>query len=202
MDHCRYTQGLHSLIRLHAPSLEPTLDFKDKLGYGKYHYQYKSGRQGDWVKIGISINQNKSKGNNKSSSISLHFCGRVNGAKYVLDGYTKQRLASKKTAIKSKKGGGGGGIISIGKSCLRFQSVQDLDETTLIELIQATETADMLTWKTLKVLLIIILGLRSALKKKKTKKKKREFHFYIVFITIPCTFDSFVLDMSAICSII
>jgi Domain of unknown function (DU1801) len=131
-------QELHNLIRQHAPSLEPTTEFKDKLGYGKYHYQYKSGRQGDWVKIGLALYE-------KSNSISLHFCGLGKDGKYVLEGFTKPRLANKTGTTKSKGGGGGGGIISLGKSCLRFHSVQDLDETALIELIKATETADVMT---------------------------------------------------------
>jgi len=47
---------LHELVREAAPGLEPTMEF-GMLGYGKYHYKYKSGREGDWMKIGIANNK-------------------------------------------------------------------------------------------------------------------------------------------------
>jgi hypothetical protein len=77
--------------------------------------------------------------------LSVYFvlASTVNGNKNVLEGFTKPRLLSTSNTAGSRKGKQG--IISIGKSCLRFHSVQNLDETALIELIQATETADIMT---------------------------------------------------------
>jgi len=49
-------QALHDIVRAEAPELEPTMEF-GMLGYGTFHYTYKSGREGDWMKIGIANNK-------------------------------------------------------------------------------------------------------------------------------------------------
>ena len=110
-------QELHEMITRLAPELQPTLEFKYTLGYGKYHYKYKSGREGDWHKIGISCGK----------TISIHCCGLVDG-KYVLEKFAKRI-----------------GKAKCGKSCVRFNKLEDLDRATLEELIQATASADIMT---------------------------------------------------------
>jgi hypothetical protein len=50
-------RALHELIRRAAPQLEPTMEF-GILGYGKYHYKYGSGREGDWMLVGVASNKN------------------------------------------------------------------------------------------------------------------------------------------------
>ena len=105
-------QKLHDLVRDVAPELEPTMDFK-MLAYGKFHYKYASGREGDWMKIGIA---------NNKRYISLYCCS-ADERGYVAERY-KERLPK----------------ASIGKSCVRFKRVSDLDEETLRELLR--ETAD------------------------------------------------------------
>ena len=57
-------QGLHDLVREVAPELEPTMEF-GMLGYGKFPYKYASGREGEWMKIGIA---------NNKQYISLYCC--------------------------------------------------------------------------------------------------------------------------------
>ncbi|MFQ5527421.1 MAG: DUF1801 domain-containing protein [Thermoanaerobaculia bacterium] len=108
---------LHELIVEIAPDLEPTMEF-GMMGYGKYHYKYKSGREGDWMKIGIA---------NNKSYISLYCVGIVDGA-YVAEGF-KKRLPK----------------ADIGKSCVRFKRLSDLDADALEDLIRATAAADLLT---------------------------------------------------------
>lgn len=108
---------LHELVRKAAPDLEPTMEF-GMMGYGKYHYKYKSGREGDWIKMAIA---------NNKSYISLYCVGIVDGA-YVAEGF-KKRLTK----------------ASIGKSCVRFKRLSDLDEIALEELVRATAAADLLT---------------------------------------------------------
>jgi uncharacterized protein YdhG (YjbR/CyaY superfamily) len=105
-------QRLHDLVREVAPELEPTMEFK-MLGYGKFHYKYASGREGDWMKIGIA---------NNKQYISVYCCA-ADDEGYVAERY-KERLPK----------------ASIGKSCVRFKRVSDLDEDVLRELIR--ESAD------------------------------------------------------------
>lgn len=101
-------QRLHDLVRRVAPELEPTMKF-GMLGYGTYHYRYASGREGDWMTIGIA---------NNKQYISLYCCGAdVHG--YVAEQF-KKRLPK----------------ANIGKGCVRFKRLDDLDQEVLEELIQ------------------------------------------------------------------
>ncbi len=106
-------QRIYDLVREEAPELEPTMEF-DCLGFGKYHYKYSTGREGDWYKIGLA---------NNKSYISLYCCGTKDGA-YVAEGY-KDRLPK----------------ASIGRSCVRFKRLSDIDESTLRELVRETAAA-------------------------------------------------------------
>jgi hypothetical protein len=44
---------LHGFIRKVRPDLEPHLE-SGILGYGRYHYRYGSGREGDWFVVGLA----------------------------------------------------------------------------------------------------------------------------------------------------
>ena len=101
-------QRLHDLVREVAPELEPTMEF-GMLGYGKLHYRYATGREGDWMKIGIA---------NNKQYISLYCCA-ADERGYVAERY-RDRLPK----------------ANIGKSCVRFKRLSDLDETVLRELIR------------------------------------------------------------------
>ena len=106
-------QALHDMVREEAPELEPTMEF-GMLGYGKYHYKYKSGREGEWMKIGIA---------NNKQYISLYSCAADE------DGYVAERYRGRLPKA------------NIGKSCVRFKRLSDLDEETLRELIRETAAA-------------------------------------------------------------
>jgi uncharacterized protein YdhG (YjbR/CyaY superfamily) len=106
-------QRLHDLVREVVPELEPTMEF-GMLGYGKFHYKYASGREGDWMKIGIA---------NNKQYISLYCCGADEGG-YVVERY-RERLPKANT----------------GKTCVRFKRLSELDEDTLKELIRETAAA-------------------------------------------------------------
>jgi uncharacterized protein YdhG (YjbR/CyaY superfamily) len=101
-------QRLHDLVLETAPELEPTMEF-GMLGYGKYAYKYASGRSGEWMKIGIA---------NNKQYISLYCCAADENG-YVAEQY-KERLPK----------------ANIGKSCVRFKRLSDLDEEILKELIK------------------------------------------------------------------
>jgi len=107
-------QALHEMVREEAPELEPTMDF-GWLGYGKFHYRYATGREGDWMKIGIA---------NNKKYISLYCCaGDASG--YVAERY-RDRLPK----------------ADIGKSCVRFKRLSDVDEKVLRELIRETAAGE------------------------------------------------------------
>jgi hypothetical protein len=81
------------------------------LGYGPMKYRYASGRQGEWFKIGLASQKNY---------ISLYMCA-ADAQGYVAERY-KERLPN----------------ADIGKSCVRFKQLEDLDRKALVALIKET----------------------------------------------------------------
>ena len=102
--------ALDALIRKHAPKLEPVI-LEGMLGYGPFHYRYASGREGDACKLAIA---------NNASYISLYcFAADANG-------YVAPRYAGRL------------GKANVGKSCVQFKKLADLDEKALVALIKET----------------------------------------------------------------
>ena len=95
-------------IMREATKLEPVMWGKI-VGFGKYHYKYASGREGDGCRIGVSSNKN---------AISLYICAADE------NGYIAERY--KATLPKA----------NIGRSCVRFKRLDDLDPATLKKLIR------------------------------------------------------------------
>jgi hypothetical protein len=103
--------ALDALIREHAPGLEPVVAGK-MLGYGPFHYRYASGREGDTTLLGLA---------SQKRYISLYvLC--ANGGRYLAESYA-ERLPK----------------ASVGKSCVRFARLSDVDPAVLAELV--TEAA-------------------------------------------------------------
>ena len=103
--------ALDALIREHAPGLEPVVAGK-MLGYGPFHYRYASGREGDTTLLGLA---------SQKRYISLYvLC--ANGGRYLAESYA-ERLPK----------------ASVGKSCVRFARLSDVDSAVLAELV--TEAA-------------------------------------------------------------
>jgi hypothetical protein len=104
---------LHELIRGSAPDLEPVMMGK-MIGYGKFHYRYETGREGDTAVLTLANNKNY---------ISL----------YVLcadgDGYLAERY--KESLPKA----------DIGKSCVRIKRLDDVDLEVVRDLV--TQAASM-----------------------------------------------------------
>ena len=109
--------ALDSLIREHAPDLEPVIA-NGMLGYGPFHYRYASGREGDSCRIAIASNK---------SAISL-YCFAADD-----DGYVAGRYAARLPKA------------DVGKSCVRFKRLSDLDQDALVELIKDTATTGLAT---------------------------------------------------------
>lgn len=100
--------ALDALIRKLAPKLEPFVHI-GILAYGRTHYRYANGREGEWFRIGVANNKNY---------ISLYVCARDDR------GYVPERY--KKVLPKAK----------IGKSCVRLKRLSDLDPEALKKLIR------------------------------------------------------------------
>lgn len=100
--------ALDLLVRKTAPKLEPFIH-NGMLAYGQWHYKYASGREGDWFRIGVASNKNY---------ISLYISASDG------DGYVAERY--KESFPKA----------SIGKGCVRFKRLSDLDQGALKRLIK------------------------------------------------------------------
>jgi Domain of unknown function (DU1801) len=100
--------ALDALIRKTAPKLEPFIH-SGVLAYGPYRYKYASGREGDWFRIGVASNKN---------AISLYICSGDS------EGYIAERY---KEALPKA---------NIGRSCVRFKRLDDLDQAALKKLIR------------------------------------------------------------------
>jgi hypothetical protein len=100
--------ALDAMIRKAAPALQVHI-MSGLLGYGHYHYKYASGREGDWFVVGLA---------NQKNYISLYLC--------VCDdtGYLAEQNAARL------------GKVSVGKSCIRFKKLEDLDMTVAAELVK------------------------------------------------------------------
>ena len=80
-------------------------------GYGRYHYRYASGREGDWMLVGMASNKNY---------ISLYVTATTDDGRYLAETF-RPRLPK----------------ASIGKSRIRFKRLSDVDTAALTELLQA-----------------------------------------------------------------
>lgn len=101
---------LDELIRKTVPKLEPHV-VAGMLAYGPFHYRYPSGREGDWFRIGVASNK---------QYISLYACA-ADDRGYVAERYRKRLPKA-----------------DIGKSCVRFKKVDDLDLVALRALLKET----------------------------------------------------------------
>jgi len=101
-------QQLHDLIRRTVPDLAPLIR-SGMIGYGTYHYKYASGREGDWAMLGLASQKNY---------ISLYVTCMVEG-KYLAETY-KSKLPK----------------ANIGKSCIRFKRIGDVDLKIIEELLR------------------------------------------------------------------
>jgi Domain of unknown function (DU1801) len=104
--------ALHALIRKTAPKLEPFIQM-GILAYGHRILKYSGGRESDWFRIGIASNKNY---------ISLYIS--LGGPKGHPIKYYKKALPK----------------ASIGKCCVRFKRLSDLDSVALVKLIREGAT--------------------------------------------------------------
>lgn len=105
-------EALDRLIGAQAPGLDRHLR-SGMLGYGTLKYRYASGREGEWCLLGLA---------SQKRYISLHVFA-TDGEGYLAESY-RERLPK----------------ADIGKACVRFKRLADIDEAALRELVsQAAE---------------------------------------------------------------
>ncbi len=90
---------LHSLIQKTSPDLKPHFAY-NMLGYGSFKYKNYKKEIIDWPIIALASQKNY---------VSLYVCS-LEGGKYLAEKY-KQKL----------------GKVSVGKSCIRFKKLEDLN---------------------------------------------------------------------------
>lgn len=101
-------EQLHEFIQKTVPHLKPHIVY-GMIGYGSFHYKSRSGREGEWSVVCLASQKNY---------ISVY----VSAADK--DGYLAERNKEKL------------GKVSVGKSCIRFQKVEDVKLEELARIIK------------------------------------------------------------------
>jgi hypothetical protein len=99
---------IHNLIKATVPGLEDFI-LVGMIGYGHFHYKYPSGREGDWSIIALASQKNY---------ISVYVCAAKDG-QYIAE-KNKDKL----------------GKVSVGRSCIRFKKLEDVDIEQLKKVIK------------------------------------------------------------------
>jgi hypothetical protein len=103
-------KSLDAAIRKAAPKLKPYLAYGGTMiGYGPYHYKYTSGREGDCPIVALS---------SRAQFVSLYVSGHRDGKSIA-------------EAAKPKLG-----KVSVGKACIRFKRLEDLNLPAVLELVR------------------------------------------------------------------
>lgn len=103
-------KALDAAIRRAAPALKPFIAYSGTMiGYGPYHYKYATGREGDCPLVALS---------SRAQYISLYISGHRDG---------KTIAESAKASL---------GKVSVGKACIRFKRLEDLDLAAALDLIR------------------------------------------------------------------
>lgn len=100
------------LIRKTTPDFDRTMvsgAAVSMVGYGIFHYTYASGKEGDWPVIALA---------NQKNYMSLYVCCMTKDGTYIAEA-NANRL----------------GNVSVGKSCIRFKKLEDLNLAVLEEIL-------------------------------------------------------------------
>ena len=98
----------HALVALMSKitAEEPKLWGTSIIGFGDYHYKYKSGREGDWFLTGFSLRKN---------ALTVYLMCDLSHEGLNFDGLGKYKLS---------------------KGCLYFKKVEDVDLNVLTQIIK------------------------------------------------------------------
>ena len=106
-------EAVHDTVTRAAPALTPER-VDDAVGYGRFRYRYASGREGESFVVMLA---------NQKRHVSVYVNAATEG-RYLAEAYAS-RL----------------GRVSVGKSCIRFRKLEDLDLDALAELEAAAARA-------------------------------------------------------------
>ena len=106
---------IDSFIKKNAPGLKPNFIY-NMPGYGKFKYKNNKKQELDWPVIALASQKNY---------ISVYVCA-VQDGEYIAEKY-KNELG---------KGLPAGRQVSVGRSCIRFKKVEDLNLETLKKIIR------------------------------------------------------------------
>lgn len=101
-------QALDKLIRKTVPRLKPHFAY-NMLGYGSFKYLNHKKDTLDWPTLALA---------SQKQYISLYVCALEDG-KYIAEKYKKEL-----------------GKVSVGKSCIRFKKLEDLDPKGLVKVLK------------------------------------------------------------------
>lgn len=99
---------LHAFIRKAAPSLKPHFAY-NMLGYGSFPYRNYKKEAITWPVVALA---------NQKNYVSIYVCSIIDG-KYVAETYKKEL-----------------GKVSVGKSCIRFKKLEDVNLPALKKVLQ------------------------------------------------------------------
>jgi hypothetical protein len=106
-------QFLHDTIREILPDFKPFM-VSNFMGYGQFHYKGKT-CEGEWMRVGLAANK---------TGISIYICaGDEHG---YFPEQARERL----------------GKATVGRSCIRFKKLADINMETVRELLEKTRTAE------------------------------------------------------------
>jgi hypothetical protein len=108
-------QAIDRLVRDVVPDLATKMWNDNIVGYGNLHYKSPSGREGEWFPIGLA---------NQKQYVSLYLCA-ADGDGYIAE-QNAERLQRPDARAK----------VSVGKSCIRFKHLDDLDLDVVRELVR------------------------------------------------------------------
>lgn len=100
---------LHQLLQEIMAEQQPSLVYS-MIAYGMFHYKSKTGGEGEWPLVALASQKNY---------ISVYVCAVDDNKKYVAENY-KDKLPK----------------ASIGKSCIRFKQLSDIDINVLTEIVE------------------------------------------------------------------
>lgn len=102
---------LHAFIKKTVPSLKPHFAY-NMLGYGSFPYRNYKHEQIEWPTISLA---------NQKNYVSLYVCSMKDG-KYLAETYADTL-----------------GKVSVGKSCIRFKKLEDIDLDMLAKVLKEAE---------------------------------------------------------------
>ncbi len=110
-DRRELVEFMHDFIQKSAPSLKPHFSY-NMLGYGSFPYRNYKKEQIEWPVIALA---------SQKHYISLYVCAVENG-KYIAEKHKKEL-----------------GKVKVGKSCISFKKLEDVNLVTLKKVLKAAE---------------------------------------------------------------